>query len=163
MGKNITSAWLKKHSACSSGSRWFASRFPDGAEISDVFVKIVTDPAADDSWVGWLMSRAKYKELDWILKLPESIGGSLYLSYCTIPEGLKLPESIGGSLDLHYCTIPEGLKLPESIGGWLNLSGCTIPEGLKLPESIGGSLNLRYCTGIKKDSIPASLKNKVIW
>ena len=184
MGKNITSAWLEKHSACPSGSRWFASRFPDGAEISDVLVKIVIDHSADDSWVGWLMSRAKYKKLDWISKLPESIGGWLDLRGCTIPEGLKLPESIGGSLDLRGCTIPEGLKLPESIGGSLDLGGCTIPEGLKLPESIGvslylggctipeglklpesigGSLDLGGCTGIKKDSIPKSLKNNVIW
>jgi len=35
---------------------------------------------------------------------------SLYLSGCTIPEGLKLPSEIGESLYLRGCTIPEGLK-----------------------------------------------------
>ena len=141
MVKKITSAWLNKHGACQSGSSWFASQFPDGAEIPDVLVKIVTDPAADDSWVPWLKSRSKYTELDWISKLPDSIGGSLDLSGCTIPDGLKLPDSIGGSL---------------------SLSGCTIPDGLKLPDSIG-SLYLSGCTGISKESIPTNLKNKVIW
>jgi len=89
-------------------------------------------------------------------------GGSLYLSGCTIPEGLKLPDSIGGYLDLSGCTIPEGLKLPDSIGGYLYLRGCTIPEGLKLPDSIGGSLYLSGCTIPEGFIIPKKLQGKVI-
>jgi len=70
----------------------------------------------------------------------EKCGGFLYLSGCTIPEGLKLPDSIGGYLYLRGCTIPEGLKLPDSIGGSLDLSGCTIPEGFIIPKKLQGKV-----------------------
>ncbi|KKS44550.1 MAG: hypothetical protein UV08_C0019G0001, partial [Parcubacteria group bacterium GW2011_GWA2_42_18] len=40
-------------------------------------------------------------------------------------EGLKLPEKIGGDLYLDSLTSAEGLKLPEKIGGGLYLSGLT--------------------------------------
>lgn len=79
--KIITARWLDKHNACFSGMSWFASRFPDGGKISDVLVLIVCEPAAEGSWVSWLMTRAKYTEVEWITSLSEglNVGGSLYL------------------------------------------------------------------------------------
>ena len=53
------------------------------------------------------------------LKLPERIGGGLYLSGLQSAEGLKLPERIGGNLDLRSLQSAEGLKLPERIEGGL--------------------------------------------
>ena len=183
MEKIITSAWLDKHNACSSGSHWFASRFPDGgAKISDVLVKIVIDQGADSSWVAWLMSRAKYNSTDWITSLPDglSVGGSLYLSgtgITSLPDGLSvggylylsgtgitsLPDglSVGGSLDLSgtgITSLPDGL----SVGGYLDLRGTgitSLPDGL----SVGGYLDLRGCKKINKSKIPEHLKDEVIW
>jgi len=83
------------------------------------------------------------------LKLPTSIGGGLYLSCATLPDGtlLKLPESIGGGLDLHGAALPDGLlKLPESIGGNLDLRGATLSAGTKLPAYVGGEVYLYRAT-----------------
>jgi len=70
------------------------------------------------------------------LKLPETIGGGLYLGGLTSAKGLKLPETISGDLYLFSLTSAKGLKLPETIGGGLYLDSFTSAEGLKLPETI---------------------------
>jgi len=64
------------------------------------------------------------------------------LSGLTSAEGLKLPEDVGGNLYLSGLTTAEGLKLPEHVGGWLGLSGLTTAEGLKLPLYVGGDIYL---------------------
>ena len=92
------------------------------------------------------------------IKLPESVGRSLYLSGCDL-KGIKLPESVGGALDLSGCDL-KGIKLPESVGGYLDLRGCDL-KGIKLPESVGGYLDLRGCD-LKGIDIPKRFENKII-
>ncbi|MBU2542311.1 hypothetical protein KJ785_01985, partial [Patescibacteria group bacterium] len=50
----------------------------------------------------------------------------------TSAEGLRLPESVGGGLYLSGLTSAEGLRLPESVGGGLYLSGLTSADKNKL-------------------------------
>jgi len=45
------------------------------------------------------------------LRLPESVGGGLYLSGLTSAEGLRLPESVGGGLYLSGLTSADKNKL----------------------------------------------------
>lgn len=88
------------------------------------------------------------------LKLPESLGGSLYLESLTKVERLKFPKIIGGSLGLPSLTTAEGLKIPRFIGGNLHLNNLTTAEGLKLP--IGFDLNKLYCPEHIKEEIMAN-------
>ena len=117
---NITTAWLDEKEACLQGKGWFAKRFPAGERLELVIYALFADqalsPEKRSEWASWVMRRAG------------------------IPEGLNLPETVGGWLYLSGCTLPEGLKLPETVGGGLYLSGCTnvpsIPAGIMKSQII---------------------------
>ncbi len=95
------------------------------------------------------------------LQLPQSIAGSLYLSRLTSAEGLQLPQIIGGSLDLESITSAEGLQLPQSIGGWLDLSSITSAKGLQLPQSIGEDLYLNSLTSAEGLQLPQIIAGSI--
>ena len=93
----ITREWLKEKSACAEGSRWFKKHFHEGAIIENVIMMITQDNDADDSWVSWLMQKAKYNDLSWLDGL--QITGSLYLrgtGITVLPDNL----TVGGYLSL---------------------------------------------------------------
>ncbi len=88
------------------------------------------------------------------LKLPETVGGDIYLRSLTSVENLKLPETVKGDLYLRRLTSVKNLKLPEIIRGSLYLDDLIAPvENLKLPKIIGGSLYLDSLSSVKKDNL----------
>ena len=96
------------------------------------------------------------------LKLPESIGGDLYLPSLSSVEGLKLPESVGGDLALYALISAQGLKFPEFVGGglylnMLSLNTLSSAQGIKLPESIGRDLNLSSLASAQGLKFPESI------
>ena len=152
----VTSGWLEVKRACSGGCNWFKSHFPNGGDIESVLVLITQDDTANDSWVAWLMGRAKYTGMGWMEGL--EIFGSLDLrdtGITALPDGL----TVGGSLYLSgtgITALPDGL----TVGGSLDLSvtGITaLPDGL----TVGGSL---YLSGskVKISDVPEHLKSRVL-
>jgi phage protein U len=77
------------------------------------------------------------------IKLPENIGGSLYIADLKSAKGLRLPVSVGGDLDLQGLVTADGLKLPENIGGYLNLRKLISADGLELPDHVGSYIDLQ--------------------
>jgi hypothetical protein len=57
----ITKEWLKPHSPCSDGYRWFLEKFPQGADFGEVYQALRTDKRYSDA--DWLASAA-FKSLD---------------------------------------------------------------------------------------------------
>ena len=98
----------------------------------------------------------KFLTIDKSIKLPQNIGGSLYLDIRNI-KGLVLPQTIKGDLDLKNLLIAEGLILPKTIGRNLDLGNLTDVEYLTLPEKIGGNLNLKNLTDTKGLIFPKSI------
>ena len=70
------------------------------------------------------------------LVLPESIGGSIFLSSLTSAEGLVLPQHVGDYIELRSLTSAEGLVLPQHFGGYIDLRSLTSAEGLVLPQHV---------------------------
>ena len=95
------------------------------------------------------------------LKLPNEIGGDLYLDGLTSAEGLELPNKIGGFLNLFSLTSAEGLELPNKIGGFLNLFSLTSAEGLKLPDKVGESLYLNSITSSEGLKLPDKIGGSI--
>ena len=57
----ITKEWLKPHSPCSDGYRWFLEKFPQGADFGEVYQALREDRRYADA--DWLASAA-FKSLD---------------------------------------------------------------------------------------------------
>jgi hypothetical protein len=57
----ITKEWLKPHSPCSDGYRWFLDKFPQGADFGEVYQALRADKRYSDA--DWLASAA-FKSLD---------------------------------------------------------------------------------------------------
>ena len=52
----INKDWLKPHSPCADGYRWFLDKFPQGAQFSEVYLALRADKRYDDA--DWLAQRA---------------------------------------------------------------------------------------------------------
>ena len=91
------------------------------------------------------------------LELPQKIVGDLYLDGLLSAEGLKLPQEIGGDLDLSILTSVEDLKLPQNIGGSLYLSSLISVRGLEFPQKIGGDIDLRMLISAEGLKLPQEI------
>ncbi len=57
----ITKDWLKPHSPCADGFRWFIDKFPQGGQFGEVYAALRVDRRYIDS--NWLVERV-FKNLD---------------------------------------------------------------------------------------------------
>ena len=52
----IVEAWLKKNNACTSGVKWFRTKYPNGENLQQVIDELVAE--RKDAWAAWLIRKA---------------------------------------------------------------------------------------------------------
>ncbi len=88
-----------------------------------------------------------------ILKLPETVHGSIYLDSLRSATNVEFPKTVHGSIDLHRLQFTRILKLPETVYGSVYLNSLRSAKNVEFPKTVHGHVYLDRLPSAEKQEI----------
>jgi len=88
-----------------------------------------------------------------LIKFPNSVGGTLNLSFLENADGAILPEIVKGHLCLNELKSAKNVKFPNEVVGDVFLFSLELTDGLILPASVGGKVYFSDTLSSKKEQL----------
>ena len=88
-----------------------------------------------------------------ILKLPETVHGSVYLDSLRSAKNVEFPKTVRGSIDLHRLQFTRILKLPETVYGSVYLNSLRSAKNVEFPKTVHGHVYLDRLPSAEKQEI----------